>query len=246
MKKYLSIMLALLFFTLFWHIFSLQIERPILPGPATAAEALVRLASAGRLHSHLLASLSRVLLALFLCGIPAIALGLAAGRCRRVDYFVSPVVYLLHPLPKPAFLPIIILFLGLGEASKIFLVAFIIFSQILVTMRDAAKQVPPELLESVRSLGAGKAGLFLHVVVPSVLPAFFTALRISLGTAVAVLFLAETFASQSGLGFLIMDAWSRLNYAEMYAGIMTLSLLGLFLFFLTDLLEYLFCPWLRG
>jgi len=235
-----------LFFALLWHWFSLLVGRPFLPGPVLALDALISLASGGRLFGHVWASLSRVLWALLASAIPAIALGLAAGRCPRMDSFISPVVYLLHPLPKPAFLPIIMLFLGLGEAAKIFLVAFIIFSQILVTMRDAAKQVPEELLESVRSLGAGRVGLFIHVVVPAVLPGFFTALRISLGTAVAVLFLAETFASQSGLGNLIMDAWSRLAFAEMYATILALSILGLLLFAALDVLEAFFCPWKKG
>ncbi|MDR2109815.1 MAG: ABC transporter permease subunit, partial [Spirochaetaceae bacterium] len=126
---------------------------------------------------------------------------------------------------------------------KIFLLGFTIFSQILVTMRDAAKQVPPELLDSVRSLGAGRAGLLRHVIIPAVLPPFFTGLRVSLGTAIAVLFLAETFASESGLGYLIVDAWTRVAYAEMYAAILALSLLGLLLFALTDFLEKILCPW---
>jgi NitT/TauT family transport system permease protein len=114
-----------------------------------------------------------------------------------------------------------------------------------MTIRDAAKQTPPELLDSVRSLGAGRAALLWHVVIPAVLPAFFTALRVSLGTAVAVLFLAETFAAQSGLGYLIMDAWARIAYPEMYAAILTLSLLGLILFVLVDVLDRFFCPWVK-
>jgi NitT/TauT family transport system permease protein len=199
----------------------------------------------GKLSLHLAASLSRILWALLLSTIPAAALGLAAGRSRRFDNCISPVIYLLHPLPKAAFLPVIMLFFGLGEASKIFLVGFIIFSQILVTLRDASKQAPTGLLDSVRSFGAGNTGLFIHVVIPAILPAFFTGLRVSLGTAVAVLFFAETFAAQSGLGFLIMDAWTRISYAEMYAGIMALSLLGLLLFVLVDLIETFLCPWMK-
>jgi NitT/TauT family transport system permease protein len=81
------------------------------------------------------------------------------------------------------------------------------------------------------------------VVIPAVLPGFFTSLRVSLGTAVAVLFLAETFAADRGLGYLIVDAWTRVSYAEMYAAIFALSLLGLLFFVLTDLLESILCPW---
>jgi NitT/TauT family transport system permease protein len=245
MKKYLGVIAALAIFTAIWHVISMLVQRPFLPAPAATAEALIRLAADGRLFSHLGASLSRILWALLASTIPAAALGLAAGRSPRMDSLISPVIYLLHPLPKAAFLPVIMLFFGLGEISKIFLVAFIIFSQILVTIRDAAKQVPAGLLDSVRSLGAGRAALLGHVVIPAVMPAFFSAMRVSLGTAVAVLFLAETFAAQNGLGFLIMDAWARIAYAQMYAAIAALSLLGLVLFILVDLLEAVLCPWLR-
>jgi NitT/TauT family transport system permease protein len=243
LKKLISVLLALLFFALLWHGLSLLVRRPFLPGPGEAAAALVRLAGEGTLSRHLGASLSRILWSLAASCIPAAALGIAAGRLPRLNRLISPVIYLLHPLPKAAFLPVIMLFFGLGEVSKIFLLSFTIFSQILVTMRDTARQVPPELLDSVRSLGAGRGDLLRHAVIPSVLPGFFTGLRVSLGTAIAVLFLAETFASESGLGYLIVDAWTRVAYREMYAAILSLSLLGLLLFALTDFLEKIFCPW---
>jgi len=242
-KKYPGILIALLVFTAAWQGISVLVNRSFLPGPIRTWESLLQLAADGRLLPHLEASLSRIVWALVITAIPASALGIAAGRSRRFNNLLSPVIYILHPLPKTAFLPVIMLFFGLGEASKIFLVGFIIFSQMLVTMRDCSKQVPDGLLDSVRSLGAGRGGLIWHVVIPSVLPGFFTGLRISLGTAVAVLFIAETFASRSGLGFLIMDAWTRIAYAQMYAGILALSLMGLLLFILLDLAEAIICPW---
>ena len=245
MKKYLDIIAAMLVFAALWQIASLGLNRSFLPGPAESAAALVRLGLEGKLRRHALASLFRIIWALIASAVPAAALGLAAGRSPKLNRLISPVIYLLHPLPKAAFLPVIMLFFGLGETSKIFLVAFIIFSQILVGIRDAAKQVPGEYMDSVRSLGAGGIALFRHVIVPAVLPGFFTSLRVSLGTAVAVLFLAETFASESGLGYLIVDAWTRIAYTEMYAAILALSILGLLLFLITDLAERIFCPWLK-
>ncbi|GHV96336.1 ABC transporter permease [Spirochaetia bacterium] len=243
-NKLLGIILAILVFAGIWQGVSLLISRPFLPGPMATIQAFIRLGAGGRLWRHLGASLSRILWAMVTSAIPAAALGLAAGRSPTLNRLVSPGVYLLHPLPKAAFLPVIMLFFGLGELSKVFLVGFIIFSQMLVTIRDSARQVPEELLDSVRSLGAGKAALLRHVIIPWVLPGFFTGIRVSLGTAVAVLFLAETFAAESGLGYLIVDAWTRISYAEMYAAILALSILGLLLFALTDLLEILLCPWL--
>jgi NitT/TauT family transport system permease protein len=211
----------------------------------SVVKALLRLASEGKLWRHTAASFSRILWALAISAVPAVILGLAIGRSAKLDSLISPVIYLFHPLPKAAFLPVIMLFFGIGEFPKVFLIGFIIFSQMLITVRDAAKQVAGEYLDVVRSFGAGKTALLRHVIIPSVLPGFFSGFRVSLGTAVAVLFFAETFASESGLGYLIVDAWTRIAYTEMYAAILALSVLGLALFVFTDILEYIFCPWLK-
>ena len=243
MKKYLGVVLALAAFIGMWHVVSVLVSRPILPGPAAVIATLARLAIDGSIWPHVGVSFARVSWALILSAVPAFILGLAAGRSARLNLLISPFIYLLHPSPKAAFLPVIILFFGIGEAAKIFLIAFIIFSQMLVSVRDAAKQVAGEYLDVVRSMGAGRLALLRHVIIPAALPGFFTAFRISLGIATAVLFVAETFVSRSGLGHLILDAWIRLAFAEMYAAIMALSMLGLLLFILTDILELILCPW---
>lgn len=243
LRKALGIIAAAAGLVTVWWLASLAVSRPFLPAPLVAFAAFMRLAANGTLAPHAMASASRVLWALLASFVPAAALGLAAGRSRRIDAVVSPLVYLLHPLPKAAFLPIILLVFGLGEASKIFLVALIIFSQILVSARDTARRVPRQSLDSVRSLGATRLELAVVVVVPAAMPDLLTSLRVSLGTAVAVLFLAETFATETGLGYLIVDSWARVAYAEMYASILALSLLGLGLFALVDVAERLLCPW---
>jgi NitT/TauT family transport system permease protein len=235
----------LLFFVFLglWALIARLAGKPFLPGPAAVLRALGTLALSGALWRHLSASLFRILGALGGSFIPAAALGIAAGRSPALNRIVSPLVYLIHPLPKAAFLPVIMLILGLGELSKIFLVGFIVFSQILVNARDGAERIPPELDDSARSLGARLPDLLRHLILPALLPSLFTAFRVSLGTAVAVLFLAETFATGRGLGYLIVDAWTRVSYPEMYAAILALSLMGLLLFRLTDLAEKIFCPW---
>jgi len=245
LKKYIGIVLVLFVFVLLWHIVSVLVSRPIMPAPIAVTSRLISFAVEGRLWGHVWISIIRIFLALALAGIPAVILGLAAGRSNRLNLLISPIIYVLHPLPKAAFIPAIFLFFGIGEFSRIFLIAFIIFTHMLVTIRDSVKQVPAEYLEAVRSLGAGRLTLLREVIIPAALPGFFTSLRISLGVAVAVLFIAETFISVNGLGHLVLDAWLRISYVEMYAAIMAMSLLGLVLFFLTDLLEYLLCPWRR-
>jgi len=242
-KRVIGITTAAAVLLAVWAIVATAIGKPFLPSPHLAFIALGELIADGTLGRHATASLGRVLWALAASFVPAAAIGLAAGRSRRFDRIVAPLIYILHPLPKVAFLPIILLVFGLGEASKVFLVGLIVFSQILVSARDSARRVPRQLIDSVRSLGATPADLALRVIVPATLPDLLTALRVSLGTAIAVLFMAETFATETGLGYLIVDSWARVAYPRMYAAITALSLLGLGLFAAVDIAERLLCPW---
>lgn len=233
--------LALLAFA--WAGTAAAVKRPFLPGPVETILRLGELLSTGIIGPHILASAWRVLAALVLAFVPATALGLAAGLHPRIDALAGPLLYVVHPLPKVVFLPLFFLFLGLGDEAKIALVAFIIFSQVAVSARDGARQIPPGLLEQMRVLGAGPWQLWRDVVIPASLPQLFSALRIALGTSVAVLFFAESFASESGLGWYIVDAWGRVAYTDMDAAIVALALLGVGLLALVDLAERLLCPW---
>lgn len=228
-----------------WALAAAILKVPFLPGPGLAAARFGQRLAEGSLLVHLGASARRIGLALLFAGPAAAALGLAAGRSRRLDAILSPFIYLLHPLPKVAFLPIIMLFFGLGDLPKVILIGLIIFGQILVAARDAARAVDESAMRAVEALGATRLDLLRHVVFPAALPSLLTALRVGLGTAIAVLFLAETFATQSGLGYYIMDAWARVDYPDMYAAILALALFGLLVYGAIDLLEARLCRWRR-
>lgn len=233
-----------------WSLLSALVNKPFLPAPGLVLVSIRDRLSDGRILIHTGASARRIFLSLLVAGPPAWMLGLLAGRVRIAGGLLSPFVYLFHPLPKVAFLPLLLLFLGLGDASKIALMALVIFGQFFVGARDAAKGIPPLLADSVRSTadavkdGRSRGGAILwHVVLPGTLPELFSALRVSLGTTIAVLFLSETFASMDGLGWYIMDAWSRVDYPEMYAAIVSLALFGLALYLAADALETWACRW---
>ena len=115
----------------------------------------------------------------------------------------SPFIYLTYPIPKVVLVPVVLLFLGIGDLAKIVIIFLILFFQILVLVRDQAAALRPELIQSVRSLGAGRRALFRFVYLPASLPAILTGVRQSIGTAVAVLYVAELFATQRGLGYYI-------------------------------------------
>ncbi|MDC7240553.1 MAG: ABC transporter permease [Spirochaetales bacterium] len=240
MKKMIPPMAVL---TLIWWILSFTLNKPFLPGPLEVFVVMVTRFREGVLPPHLGISLVRVLAALVFSFIPALILGILAGRNPLTDRLMSPAVYLLFPIPKVALLPIILLFMGLGDGSKIFFVALIVFFQFYLNIRDEAAGISRQYFDSLTTLGGGKLDELRHIVLPALMPRIFSSLRMTLGTAIAVLFLAETFATRTGIGWFIMDAWSRIAYADMYAGILSLSLAGLVLFLILDLFEGRVCRW---
>jgi ABC-type nitrate/sulfonate/bicarbonate transport system permease component len=128
--------------------------------------------------------------------------------------------------------------------AKIAIMFLILFFQILVLVRDQAAGLPPQLIQSLRSLGAGRRALFRFVYLPASLPAILTALRQSIGTAVAVLYITELSATKYGLGYYIYyNGSTLLDYPAMYAGVVAMSLLGLGMYFTVDSLERKWCRW---
>ncbi|HEY9088790.1 MAG TPA: ABC transporter permease [Anaerolineaceae bacterium] len=226
-----------------WQIAALLINRPVLPGPLLVAVTLWRELGNG-LILHFLASLWRVVASTVLAIALAAPAGLVMGQSKRVNAIFSPVVYLLYPIPKVVLVPVVLLLLGIGNLSKIVIIFLILFFQILVLVRDHSAALRPELIQSVRSLGAGRRALFRFVYLPASLPAILTALRQSVGTAVAVLYVAELFATEKGLGYYIyLNGSTLLNYPAMYAGVVAMSVLGLGLYFTVDWLERRISPW---
>jgi NitT/TauT family transport system permease protein len=228
-----------------WYALAFLSGRPFLPYPHAVAYHTILVLFQGSLVKHLGISAYRIFLALITATVLATWLGLAAGRSRKTDKMLTPFAYILYPIPKVALLPVIMLFLGLGNLSKVFLIGLIVFFQLYFVIRDAALAVDERYVDSVRSLGASKFDILAHVVLPSVLPSLFTALRVSTGTATAVLFLAETFATTTGLGWYIMDSWARMDYLDMYAGMTCLSFLATGFFALFSFLDKHLCPWMH-
>ena len=239
-----ELLLAILALIVIWQLMSMLVNQPILPSPLLVGVTFVNQLVNGSLLGHFLASLWRVLASTFLAIALAAPAGLVLGQSKRLNSIFSPVIYLLYPIPKVVLVPIVLLFFGIGNLPKIVIIFLILFFQILVLVRDQAANIRLELLQSVRSLGAGRRALFRFVYLPASLPAILTALRQSVGTAVAVLYIAELFATQKGLGYYIYFNGSTLfDYPAMYAGIVALSLMGLGLYFSVDWLEHRLCPW---
>ncbi|MDF2570026.1 MAG: ssuC 6 [Sporomusa sp.] len=232
---------ALIFLAL-WQVISSWVQLPIIPPPGKVA---VNLASifVSQIAIHGFYSLWRIIAGVFLAVIVGIPIGLCMGYFQGWDRLLSPIVYLTYPIPKIALLPVMMLLFGLGELSKILMIFLIIVFQVIVAVRDGVKGIPKEAYYPLYSLGAGFSDVFREILIPASMPKILTSLRVAMATAVSVLFFTETFGTKYGMGFFIMDAWMRVNYLEMYSGIVVLSSIGLILFGTIDYLERKNCSW---
>lgn len=238
-----DVFLAVLALTTLWQALAMIINMAILPSPLTVIVVFFKELPNG-LFIHFMVSLWRVMAGMLLSVMAAAPAGLIIGGSKRLGQLFSPVIYLLYPIPKVVFVPVVILFLGIGDTAKIVIMFLILFFQIVVLVRDQANGIAPQLIQSLQSLGAGRRALFRFVYLPASLPAILTALRQSIGTAVAVLYITELSATKYGLGYYIYYRGSTLlDYPSMYAGVIAMSLLGLGMYFSVDWLERKWCRW---
>jgi len=242
LQKIAGYLIATFALLLFWAVMSLIIDNAALPMPNAALQKLVL--SMPDMIPHLWISLYRIVLSMTLGTIGGTVLGLALGRSAKLDMIGAPLLYVTYPIPKIVFVPVLMVLLGLGNAPAITLMSLVIFFQTVVTARAAAKALSPDLIMSVRSLGARRRDLIRHVVIPASLPSIFTALRISAGTAVAVLFVVESFAGNTGIGFYIVNAWGRIDYPSMFAGIIAMAVMGVLIYEIINLVESRTVRWM--
>ena len=240
--RYLTALLALL---VIWHCAALALGERVLPTPLTVVPALTHAVSTVEFWRHAGMSLFRAVIALTVSFFLAFPIGIFLGANRRADAWLSPLVFLTYPIPKILFLPVLLVLFGLGEAPKILLIALTAGYQILVVTRDSVRALDRRYLDSFASLSDDPAALVKHVLAPAALPAAVTSLRVATGTAVAVLFMAESFVTNTGLGFMIMDAWGGMDLPRMFTGIIAMSFLGLLLYEACNLIERRFCRWTR-
>jgi len=167
------------------------------------------------------------------------------GYSDKMNKLLNPLIYLTYPIPKMALLPIVMTLFGLGDGSKITMIVLITVFQIIVLVRDSVINISKENYNMLVSLGAKRLELFYHVTLPSILPDILSNIRLSIGTSFSILFFSEGYGTSVGVGYFIQDAWSRINYIDLYSGILILSILGLVLFLFIDGIENVVCRWKR-
>ena len=229
---------------LLWYFLHITVQSNAIPSPFQTILNFIEIFP-GELSIHLLVSFLRILVAILISLVAGSLIGLWIGMSKKADELVSPVVYILYPIPKIAFLPILMILFGLGNTPKIVLIITIVIFQIIVAVRDGVKEIPKELFYSVVSLGLNKLQIYRHLIVPYVLPKIITAIRISVGVSISVLFYGENFATTYGIGYFIMDSWIKVNYVEMFSGILALSIMGFLIFKFIDVIEDRLCGWIK-
>lgn len=238
-----DIVIAAVVLLLTWEIVALLFHSMALPQPWQVLVHFFTKIADGSLVDDFAISAYRAVSGILLAFISAVPLGLVVGAEPSWRKRVSPFIYLLYPIPHVVLLPLVIILFGIGDFSKIFLIALIVFFQVVVTTRDGAKNIHQNYFYSMQTLGAKPFQVYRHLILPATLPKILTAMRISIGTAVAILFFVESFATTKGLGYVIMDSWGRSDYISLYSGIFAMAILGFILYLLLDKLEQRICRW---
>lgn len=202
------------------------INAALVPPPSVVAGKLWSILGQGSFAQPLLQTLRLLAIAYVIGCALAVAAGLLMGRFAWVHDLLEPLVELLRPLPKPALLPPLILFLGLGDAMKLSIIALGVFFPVLINTIQGVRGTEPVLLDVARTFGRNRRAQLLQVVLPSALPLVFAGMRVSLGLGLVLVVIAEMLAGTGGIGYLIIDMQRSFRIAEMYAWIVILAVVG--------------------
>jgi taurine transport system permease protein len=226
----------------------LQLVSPVfLPSPQAVAAKFVTVATTGyvdaTLLQHLAASLGRVFAALVFAILVGIPVGLAIGLSNVGRGIFDPLLEFLRPIPPLAYLPLVIIWFGIGEPAKILVIAIAMVAPIALSTASGVRGVQQDRLNAARSFGATRADVIRHVVLPSALPSIITGLRIALGAGWTTLVAAELVAATRGLGFMIQSAAQFLVTDVVIMGIFVIAAVAFLLEFAIRKLERLLVPW---
>jgi len=213
------------------------------PAPSVIAWTIARLLASGGLAVNVGATLSRVCLGFVVGGAPALVLGLVMGWWPRLRAVIDPLIAAAHPVPKIAILPLIMIIFGIGELSKVIVVAVAAFFPMLINTMAGVRQIPPVYFKVAENYGAGRLKTFTRVVVPGSLPLMLTGVRLTLNIALLITIAVELVAAQSGLGGMIWLSWQTLRTEDLYACLTVTAVLGMSFNLFLERLTARLVPW---
>lgn len=243
-KQCLTFLKGFLVLNIIWLFFSFLLDMAVIPNPLKVYANFDSVFSDGIFY-HIFYSLRRIFYGLFLSLAVGVPTGILMAYSKRANAYLYPLIYFSYPIPKTALLPIAMLLWGMRDGSKVVIIFCIIVFQVIVSVRDSVLHIDKALYQAVICSGGSRLQIIRHITVPAILPQLFTSIRVSLGTAVSILIFIEGYGTEYGMGYYILDAWSRINYIQMYLGILVISFVGFVLFIAMDMLIRKVCPWMK-
>ncbi len=216
------------------------------PRPSSLIDTFWRMVTKEGLMTDIRISLLRIIGGFLLGAVPAVVLGLAMGLFWPVRVFFMPLASAIYAIPKIAVLPLVIIAFGIGEASKLVIVAVSIFFLVALNTMSGVLEIDPTYRDAARNLGASRWELFYSVALPGALPQIFTGLRLGLGFALIVIVGAEFLAAKRGIGYQIWEDYQTLRIKQMFVGLVVTAMMGWGLTMLLTGLERLAMPWRRS
>ena len=213
------------------------------PAPTTIIGELIALTRSGELVEHVAISLQRIVLGFFLGGIPAVIVGISMGIWRPVRALIDPLISALFPIPKSALVPLMLLIFGLGEMSKVAMVAIGVFFPIAINSTAGVLQINKVYLDVGKSFNASKWDTFRTIALPGALPFIMTGVKLGAGISLILIAVTEMVGAKSGIGYLIWSAWEIFAVPKMYVGLFTIALIGFAVTFLLREVERWVIRW---
>jgi taurine transport system permease protein len=248
--RWLISSLSVLGVLVFWEIAGREswVDSNLLPSPSDIWLTAVDMVEHGYrqtpLWKHVAVSLARALSAFLLATIPGVLVGIAMGTMPVLHAILNPFIQFLRPLPKLALIPLVVLWFGIGEASKLFLIFIAVFLTVVVGAVAAVESVKQGRIRAAQTLGASRFQLFRHVILPHALPELLISIRLALGIGWITLIAAEMIAAEAGLGWMVVNAGSFLRTDVVMVGIFLLGITGYLLDLLIVHLQRVFVPWM--
>jgi len=221
------------------------IDTRFFPAPSSVIAELINMLRSGELITNTLVSLRRLALGTLIGGVPALVLGIAMGLNRWVRAVVDPLVAATYPIPKSAILPLALLIFGLGEGSKIFMVAIGVFFPVVINATTGVLEINRIYLDVGRNYKANRWNTFWTIALPGALPVIMTGFKLGIGIGLVLIAIAEMIGAKSGLGFMIWTAWETFSVEQMYVGLFMIAIIGFVLTLGLNELERLIIPWKR-
>ena len=221
------------------------IDTRFFPAPSSIFHALVTLAGTGELWRHTSASLQRLALGFLVGGIPALILGIVMGLNRAVYAVFEPLIAATYPIPKSSILPLVLLIFGLGEGSKIFMVAVGVFFPVAINATAGVHEINKIYLDVGRNFKASRWNTFRTIALPGALPFIMTGIKLGAGMGLVLIAIAEMMGAKSGLGYMIWAAWETVSVEQMYVGLFVIAIIGFVLSLILNEIEKRVVPWKR-